>query len=130
MKENLKGGAKMQKLSLTELKELFRWASKRKDSKGRSLLQRARESIITGSYHKYNTQIEIKDGKLYWDCDCPDARKRKHSRACCKHAIAHIILTHEKELRKHSKKWNAWFSELENKQIEEALETFSAFASL
>ena len=120
----------MVKLSLDQLKELFRWASKQKDKKGRSLLERARESIETSSYLKYNTQIEIKDGNLYWDCDCRDARKRKHSRACCKHAIAHIILTHEKELRKYSRKWDAWFSELENKQIQEALQAFEAFSSL
>ncbi len=128
----------MQKLRLKELKELFRWASKQKDSRGKSLLQRARESIETSSYLKYNTTIEIsqreflEDGTpiLYWDCNCPASNHGKHKNKPCKHTIAHIILTHEKELRKHSKKWDAWFSELENKQIQQALETFSAFASL
>jgi len=120
----------MQKLSLEALKEVFKWASKQKDRKGRSLLERARESLLTKSYLKYTTDVEIKNGYLYWDCNCPDARKRKHSRACCKHAIAHLILIHEKELRKHSKKWDAWFREYhqsQTKDIQEVLKTFSQF---
>lgn len=128
----------MQRLRLKELKELLRWAKKQKDKKGRSLLERARESLTTGSYLKYNTTIEIsqreflEDGTpiLYWDCNCPASNHGKHKNKPCKHVIARIILTHEKELRKYSSKWDAWFSELADKQIEEALETFSAFASL
>jgi len=127
----------MKKLSLEALKEVFKWASKQKDRKGRSLLERARESLLKGSYLKYNTSLELSKTEyvnehpvIYWDCNCPAASKGKHKNKPCKHVIARLILTHEKELRKHSKKWDAWFTELENKQKQEALKAFSAFSSL
>ena len=114
----------MVKLNKAQLKEIFGWASRRKDRKGRSLLERARESLMTGSYLKYNTTLEMaKDGAIEWDCDCPYVKKTGKP---CKHVIANLILIHEQELRK-SEKWNRFFEEYYNAKIEEVLDAFSQF---
>ena len=121
----------MVKLSSQHLREVLRWASRQKDKKGRSLLERARESLETGSWLKYNTVLEpsdrefLSDGTpiIYWDCDCPDAQRRKDDNKMCKHALAKLILLHEKELRK-SPKWDEWFSHYEQAQIQRALKEF------
>ena len=117
----------MVKVELPKLKELFRWASRQKDRKGRSLLERARESLLTGSYLKYNTTLELSETEyvnghpvIYWDCNCSYA---KHKEKPCKHVFARLIKLHEEELRKHSKKWDEWFRELENR----VLQAFSSF---
>lgn len=117
----------MVKLSTAQLKEILRWASRQKDKKGRSLLERARESLETGSYLKYNTTLErASDGAIEYDCTCPAINHGKHKDKPCKHVIAHIILAHEQELRK-SKKWDQWFSSYHDKQIEKALRAFEQF---
>ena len=124
----------MVKMSFEQLKEVLEWASRQKDKKGRSLLEKARESIETGSYLKYNTTLETSDREflsdgtpiVYWDCDCLASNEGKHKDKPCKHVIAHIILAHEEELRK-SPKWDRWFSSYYNKQIEKALRAFEQF---
>ena len=117
----------MAKVSLEVLKELFRWASRQRDKKGCSLLERASESLLTGSYLKYNTTLELSETEyvnghpvIYWDCNCPDAKRKEKP---CKHVFARLIKLHEEELRKHSKKWDEWFKEVENK----VLQAFSSF---
>ncbi len=116
----------MVKLSSQQLKEVLRWASRQKDKKGRSLLERARESLTSGSWLKYNTELEVQDGCLYWDCDCPDARRRARSRACCKHVIAKLMLLHERELSE-SQQWAEWFRKYHDRKLEEVLDAFAQF---
>ena len=124
----------MVKLSTAQLKAVLGWASRQKDKKGRSLLERAREALMSGSYLKYNTELEASDREflsdgspvVYWDCNCPASNRGRHADKPCKHVIAHIILAHESELRK-SPRWEEWFSRYHDKQIEEALNAFEQF---
>ena len=123
----------MAKLKLSQLKDLFRWASKEKDKKGRSLLERARESLLKGSYLKYNTSLELSKTEyvnehpvIYWDCNCPAASKGKHKNKPCKHVFALLILSHKDQLIK-NKKWARWFQNYEQKQEKQTLEAFSQF---
>lgn len=122
---------KMKKLKLSQLKDLFRWARGQKDRKGRSLLERARESLLKGSYLKYNTAVEISEEAIngysiiYWDCNCPSATKR-NTKKPCKHVFARLILMHEKELSE-SKRWREWFEEYHNQKMEETLKAFAQF---
>ncbi|NPA40831.1 MAG: SWIM zinc finger family protein [Aquificae bacterium] len=122
----------MVKLSASQLNEILGWASRQRDAKGRSLLERARQSLLSGSYLKYNTTLEVSqrefldDGTpvLNWDCTCPYAQKTGKP---CKHVIANLILHHQSYLCEHSKEWRAWFEEFTSKQIEEALDAFAQF---
>lgn len=110
------------KLRKEELREVFEWASKQKDKKNRSLLQRARDSLLTGSYWRYNT-IVWRDGKtLKYECDCEWAKRRREA---CKHVIAYLILANEETL-KNSKKWRKFFEEYYAK-VEEVLKVFDRF---
>ena len=114
----------MVKLSTSQLREVFGWASRQRDARGRSLLERARQSLLSGSYLKYNTILEkAEDGAIEWDCDCPYVQKTGKP---CKHVIANLILIHEQELRK-SEKWNRFFEEYYNAKMEEVLDAFSNF---
>jgi len=122
------------KATLKQIKELLRWASKEKDRKGRSLLERARESLRTGSYLKYNTTVEVSqrdklsDGSpiIWWDCNCPASNKGRHKNKPCKHVIARFILMHKEELSKNSK-WAQWFKELEEEKLAQVPEEFRHF---
>lgn len=108
----------MNKLTREQLREVLRWAENQRDKKGRSLLERARESLMSGSYLKYNTEVEVGEGVDY-DCDCPAMNRGKHKDKPCKHVIAILILIHEKELRALSKKWDCWFKEFKDRQVED-----------
>jgi len=115
----------MVKLSTSQLKEVLGWASRQRDAKGRSLLERARQSLLSGSYLKYNTSLsKAEDGAVVWDCDCPYVQKTGKP---CKHVIAHIILAHMEELRESSKAWEEWVNEYWSKQVEEAINAFAQF---
>jgi hypothetical protein len=113
----------MEKLSRTQLKEVLGWASRQKDKKGRSLLERARESLLTGSHLKYNTEVDIAKGIMEWDCNCPYVKKTGKP---CRHVIAQLILLHEKELSQNPK-WAGWFKEYHSHKLEEVLDAFSQF---
>lgn len=117
----------MVKLTPQQLGEIFRWAQAKRNKKGLSLLERARESIKAGSYLKYNTTTELKDGLLLWDCNCPDAQRRKDSDAPCKHVIAWLILSNEDTLRTSSRAWDEWFREYHATIEDEVIRAFDQF---
>ena len=108
----------MRKLSKKRLHHLLWWCTQQKDTKGRTLLERAKESIVNGTYLlRYITNVDIAteedpEGIVYFDCTCPFLSKRPHEQRPCKHVIAHLLLIHEKELRESSKKWEEWFSQV------------------
>ena len=128
----------MNKLTLSQLRKLLRWASRQRDKKGRSLLERAKDSLIKGTYRHYNVEVEISakeslaDGhpKVYFDCTCPAINKGRYKDKPCKHVVAKMVLVHENLLRQSSEEWDRWFEEYhqaEAERIEEALKAFEAF---
>lgn len=102
------------KATKEELREIFSWAKEEKDKRGKSLLERGRISLITGSYKQYNTEIFRDEyGMLDGTCSCPSWRKNGY----CKHVIAHIIINNIEHLKQY-KKWKEW---IEKYNIEEKL---------
>jgi len=97
-----------------ELRKLLKEAKETKDRKGMSLLERARASLLSGSFHRYNATTN--------SCDCPYRRRTGRT---CKHMVAAVILSFREKLERHPK-WREFFRELDRRR-EEVLEAFSDF---
>ncbi len=93
------------------LTEFLRWAVKQKDRKGVSLLQRARDTLLSGSHIKYNPTAG--------SCSCPYFRNTGKT---CKHMVAVVILRNRKVLER-NERWREFFREYD-RRIEEAFSGF------
>ena len=97
------------------LSEFLEWAKEEKDKRGRSLLERARDSLLSGSFHRYNPTEN--------SCTCPYFRRTGKT---CKHMVALVILRNRKALEKNSR-WREFFREYD-RQVEKVVEEiFSNF---
>jgi len=117
----------MARLTLRGLTEVLRWASEEKDKKGRSLLERARESLRVNSYKNYRVSTDW--GGLGFSCTC-QAFQRGGGKPC-KHVIAKLLLEHKDILVRASKEWAEWFKQyhaLEKERLEAVLRDFDAFS--
>ena len=107
----------MKKLSLERLKDLFTWCSMQKDKEGRSLLERARDSLSSATYLKYTTKVEITENEeIHFYCDCPYLLNNPKQQKPCKHVIVKIIVEHADLLMAHSQKWREWLTPWLEKQ--------------
>jgi len=88
-----------------ELLAFLRWASTQFDEKGRSLLERARESMETGSYKKYVTKVDLQDKTF--KCTCPDHYYRGR---ICKHMVVRAIIMNLDVVFEKSPEWKEFIT--------------------
>lgn len=89
-----------------QLLSFLKWCQTQKDSQGRTLLERARETLETGSYKKYVTRVNF-DTRTF-KCTCPDHYYRGR---VCKHMVAKALIDNLDVVFEKSPEWKEFFQE-------------------